>query len=65
MRIKELRKEANLTQIQVAEALGVNQSTVCSWELGSAMPRAELLPKLAELFQCTIDALFGRDQNTA
>lgn len=65
MKIKELRKEANLTQVQVAETLGVSQSTVCSWELGDAMPRAELLPKLAALFKCTIDALFGRDQNTA
>lgn len=65
MKIKEYRKASKLTQVQVAEALGVKQTTVCSWEREDAMPRAELLPKLADLFGCTVDALFGRDQNTA
>lgn len=64
MRIKELRKAAGLTQVQVANRLEVSQSTVCSWEVGTAAPAAAMLPKLADLFHCTIDALFGREGKT-
>lgn len=61
MEIKRLRVQANLTQMQVAEAVHVDRSTVAYWESGTAMPRSELLPRLADLFGCTIDALFGRE----
>lgn len=61
MEIKRLRIQAKLTQMQVAEAVQVDRSTVSYWESGTAMPRSELLPRLADLFGCTIDALYGRD----
>lgn len=61
MKIKELRISANLTQKEVASELNVDRSTVSYWESGAAMPRADQLPKLADLFHCTIDALFGRE----
>ncbi len=61
MEIKRLRVQAKLTQMQVAEATHVDRSTVAHWESGTAMPRSELLPRLADLFGCTIDALFGRE----
>lgn len=60
MKVKELRQAANLTQMAVAKELEVDRSTVACWENNTAMPRAELLPKLADLFGCSIDALFGR-----
>jgi len=65
MEVKALRLAANLSQQAVADHLGVDRTTVTCWENGTSMPRADLLPKLADLFKCTIDALFGRDQNTA
>ena len=65
MNIKELRIAAGLRQVDLAEKMGVTQSTVCSWETGAAMPQASLLPKLADVLGCTIDALFGRDKSTA
>ena len=65
MKIKEMRNAAGLRQVDLAEKLGVTQSTVCSWETGAAMPQASLLPKLADALGCTIDALFGREQATA
>lgn len=65
MKIKEMRNAAGLRQVDLAEKMGVNQSTVCSWETGAAMPQASLLPKLADTLGCTIDALFGREQITA
>lgn len=61
MKFKELRLAANLTQKDVAEELKVDRSTVSYWENDAAMPRADQLPKLADLFHCTIDALFGRE----
>ncbi len=65
MKIREKRIAAGLTQIQLAEKVGVNQSAVAQWECGRAAPKAELLPKLAEILGCTIDALFGREASTA
>ena len=61
MKIKELREAAGLSQADVVRAMGVDQAAVFRWEQGTAMPRAAKLPQLADLFGCTIDALFGRD----
>ena len=65
MKIKEKRIAAGLTQVQLAERVGVNQSAVAQWECGRATPKGELLPKLADILGCTIDALFGREASTA
>lgn len=55
---KELRERAGLTQIQLAAALNVSQSTVSQWETGAALPTTDKLPKLAEILGCRIDDLF-------
>ena len=62
MRIKELREKAGLSQAEVAAAMEVDASTVSKWEANVAYPRASQLPKLADRFHCSIDALFGRDK---
>lgn len=54
------RENAGLSQRDVARQLGVDQSTVCSWEVGRQHPRASMLVKLADLYCCTIDELMGR-----
>lgn len=61
MEITRLRERAKLSKVEVAHRLGVDLSTVCHWESGAAMPRADKLPVLADMFGCSIDALFGRD----
>ena len=53
------RNELNLTQYDVAKKIGVDRSTVAKWETGQSFPRAELLPKLASILNCTIDELLG------
>ena len=63
--LKVLRESRNMSAAKLAAELGVSQQAVSKWERGEAMPRAEALLKLADLFGCTVDALFGRDQNTA
>lgn len=61
--IRVLREKIGFSQQQVAEVVNVSQQAVARWENGLAKPRADLLPQLASLFQCTIDELF-RDPNT-
>lgn len=59
--IKELRKKAALTQAELAEAVGVTQSTVSQWESGKAVPDTLKLPKLAEVLGCGIADLFNTE----
>ena len=67
MRIKELREAAGYSKRDLARIMDVDIAAVCRWEDGTMLPRAAKLPKLADLFHCTIDALFGREppQNSA
>lgn len=61
--LKELRKRSGLSQADVADALGVLQTTVSMWETGENMPRAAMLPKLAELYHCSIGDLYGKEES--
>ena len=58
MQIKKLRERANLTQQQLAEAMGTTQTGVSNWENEVSLPRTRELPKLAQLMGCTIDDLY-------
>ncbi len=57
--IKQLRQQKNLTQEQVAEKLGVSYQAVSKWENNSNTPDITLLPKIANHFGVSIDALFS------
>lgn len=46
-RIRRLRTQAGLTQLQLAELVGVARSTVTQWELGASVPRAQRLGAIA------------------
>lgn len=63
MKIRELREAAGLSKTDVAREMGVDLAAVSRWDSGESMPRAAKLPKLAELFHCSIDELF-RDPET-
>ncbi len=58
MRIQELRKAAGLTQIELANHVGVMQSVISDWERESYLPKARDLPRLANVLGCTIQDLF-------
>ena len=62
--IKQMREKCGMTQNDLAEKLGLDQSTVCLWETGKTQPRTKLLPKIAELFNCTVDELLASDAPT-
>ena len=50
-----------MTQVELAKALGVNQSAVTQWESGLTSPRLDKLQAMAALFKCTLDELVGKD----
>lgn len=54
-RIAKKRKEIGLTQNKLAEMLIVSNKAVSKWERGVANPSFDLLPKLADILQCSID----------
>jgi len=58
-RIKQLRKQKGLTQIELAETLGVGVSTVAMWESGKRTPNFKLLNDLSDLFDKTIEYILG------
>ena len=62
MRIKELRKKANMTQEQLAEHIGTQQTTISSWEMGIQEPRANTLLRIARALGCSIEELFDEEE---
>ena len=59
--IKKARLNAGLTQLEVAEKLGVAQAQYARWENGGRNPKDETVKKLAEIFGVTFDKLQGRN----
>lgn len=59
--IYRLRTERNLSQEELADALGISRQSVSKWENDSAVPELEKLLKLSEIFDITLDELVGRD----
>ena len=61
MEIKKIRESRGMLQYELANRMGVKQASVSAWESGKAMPSAEKLLKLADILECTVDAILGRD----
>lgn len=60
-RLKDLRKIANFTQVEVAEKLGISQPAYASWEQGKKHPSHDNLVKIAKLFNVSIDTLVSNN----
>lgn len=56
-RIRQRRRELNVTQDRVAKAVGVSRVSVTKWENGNAKPDGENLQRLAKVLSCTPDWL--------
>ncbi|MGW8889374.1 helix-turn-helix transcriptional regulator [Streptomyces sp. NPDC055749] len=59
--MRSVRRAAEISQSDVASALGAADSTVAGWELGSSLPDQEKLPALAEVLNQPLDVLFPRN----
>lgn len=56
-RIAQLRKEQGITQVQLAETLGVSQQTITAYEVGRRRIQVSALPVIAQALGVTIEAL--------
>lgn len=61
-RLKDLRKQAGLTQVDVAEKLGISQPAYASWERGVKKPTQENLIKIAQVLNVSVDYLVGNSE---
>lgn len=59
-RLKALRKEAKLTQKQIAKSLNIKQPTYAQWENGRTKPKGETLERFADFFNVSTDYLLGK-----
>ncbi len=57
--IKEMRKQKNMTQLQLADHLGVTDKTVSKWETGKGYPDIALLEPIADAFQISVTELIS------
>ena len=58
-RLKELRTEKNLTQMQLAFDTRLSKSAIAFWELGQRVPNANAIITLAHYFDVSCDYLLG------
>ena len=58
-RIRDLREDRDLRQIDVAKATGIDQQTLSNYETGKTNPDSYAIIRLAEFFEVTCDYLLG------
>lgn len=64
-RVATLRKDQHMTQVQLAEHLGISQQLVASYEAGRRKIPASVLPALAKLFAVPVEQLLGMRNKAA
>ena len=60
--IRQLRRERNLTQEEVAAHLGISFQSISKWERGDGYPDITMLPALANYFGTSVDELLGMNE---
>ena len=58
-RLKQLRAEKGMTQVQLAQMLDVSKGTVAMWETSKRKPSFEILSKLSDIFDRRMDYILG------
>lgn len=61
--LKELRKEKNLTQAELAEKVGVSNRSISRWENGMTMPDFDLLIELADFYEVDVREILDGERN--
>ena len=61
-RLKELRKQAHLTQVELAKRLGIGQSSNADWERKKKKPTQDNLVKIAQVLNVSVDYLVGNSK---
>lgn len=60
--IRQLRLARNLSQVDLAKALGVTKQSISNWENNNIQPSIDMLIRLAQFFSVSTDHLLGLDQ---
>lgn len=60
--IAEMRKEQDLTQIDLAEKLGISNKTISKWECGNGMPDYAVMEKLCEILKINVNELLSGER---
>lgn len=58
MKLSKLRKAKDITQVELAQKLGVTQSTVSMWERGVSIPQTKDLGNIAQTLGVTVEELY-------
>jgi transcriptional regulator with XRE-family HTH domain len=61
-KIAELRKAKNMTQEELSSVIGVSAQSVSKWENNATMPDIMLLPVISDIFEVSLDTLFGKSK---
>ena len=59
LKIKQLRREKNITQEELGELVGLTSKAISRWENDTSYPDITLLPILANIFEISVDELLG------
>lgn len=62
--IKKLRKEQNLTQVDFAAIFKISNGTIAMWETNKRQPDYDMLTRLADYFNVSVDYLLGREEKS-
>ena len=63
-RLRELRRQMNLTQKKLADVLQTTNSSICDWECGRSEPDLTQLVQIAKIFDVSTDFLLGLEDET-
>ena len=63
-RLRELREDRDLRQVDVSYYVGIDQKTLSNYETGKTNPDSQSLIKLADFYNVSVDYLLGRTNKT-
>lgn len=61
MNLQSIRKLKGITQEDLARVLNVSRATIAMWETGRTSPDVSTLIKMADFFDCSVDAIVGHN----
>ena len=61
--LKKIRTKRNINQLKIAVDLEITQESISKYETGNTFPSAQILIKLADYFNCSVDYLLDRTDN--
>lgn len=63
MRLKDIREDKDLTQTHISKILNTKQNTYSQYETGNRQIPIDLLVKLADYYEVSVDYILGRTDN--